>query len=223
MLTEAANDFCDAMLRSLPDPKDCNYEFSPRFERKMKRLIHWTNHPVTYRVLQRVASFALVIFIGFMMIFAISPTVRAAVLGWIREQYESFITYYFEDGTSPSDGPTLYCIGDIPVEYTELTSSYNEELGNFIGVYSDPDGNMLYFMYSTIPENANYFLGETDYIVERVFVSGHTADFYLAKDNTQSNGIIWCDEENNTVFYISAKLTKNTLITLAESVIPKDS
>ena len=222
MLTEAANDFCDAMLRSLPDPKECNYEFSSRFERKMKRLIHRTNHPVTYRILQRVASFALVIFIGFMMIFAISPTVRAAVLDWIREQYESFITYYFEDGTSLSDGPTTYYISDLPTDYIELTSTYDEESGVFVGLYSDPNGNSLYFTYSTIPENADFFIRRENYEIEQLSVSGNPADFYLSIDGTESNGVIWCDDNEKVVFFISAMMDKDDLLGLAESVMPKE-
>ena len=222
MLAEAADDFCDAMLRSLPAPKDCNYEFTPRFEKKMKRLIYRTNHPVTYRALQRVASFAIVIFIGFMMIFAISPTVRAAVLGWIREQYESFITYYFEDGTSPSDGPTTYYISDFSADYIELSATYDEETGVFVGIYSDPNGNTLYFTYSTIPQNADFFVKKENYEIKQVSVSGNLADFYLSVDGTESNGIIWCDDNAKVVFFISAMLDEDELLTLAESVIPKE-
>lgn len=219
MLTEAANDFCDAMLRSLPDPKDCNYEFSPRFERKMKRLIHRTNHPVTYRMLQRVASFALVVFIGFMMIFAISPTVRAAVLGWIREQYDSFIGYYFEDDSTGRTEPTAYYISNFPSDFSEITVSDN--IGYHMEVYADSNGNLLYFFYSFSPENPSFYVEEEGSIIEHVTVSGNPADLYLSQDSMKTNSIIWCDEEHNVIFYLSAVMEKDDLLAIAESVLPK--
>ena len=49
MLAQAAAELADAINESLPDPSECNHQFSPRFERKMKRLIHGTNHPIMYR------------------------------------------------------------------------------------------------------------------------------------------------------------------------------
>lgn len=221
MMAEAVADMNEAMLRSLPKPEECHHEFSTRFERKMKRAIYRAEHPIQYRVMQRVASIVLVLFIGFMSILAISPTVRAAVFGWIREQYESFITYYFEDGTSPGDGPTEYYISGLTDDYAEVSAFYDEEFGNFSGIYADPNGNMLFFSYATIPENANFFIEETGYSVDQILISGNPADLYIAEDNSKSNCIIWCDEQNNVIFYISALIDENTLISLAESVSPQ--
>lgn len=221
MMAAAAAEMNEAMLRSLPEPEDCYHEFSAKFEKKMKRVMYRADHPLQFRVLQKVASVILVLFLGFASIMVISPTVRASVFGWIREQYESLIYYYFEDGVSPVEGPTTYCIESLPPQYFELTSSYNEENGNFLGVYVDNEGNMMYFMYSLIPENSNYYITQEDYVIERVYVSTSVADFYLAKDSSNSNAIIWCNSETNVVFCITAKLEKKELISLAESVKSK--
>lgn len=219
MLAKAAEDFCDAMLRSLPDPKDCNYEFSPKFEKKMKRLIYRTNHPVTYHILQRVASFLIVLFLGFMTVLAISPTVRAAVFGWIREQYDSFVAYYFEDDTASVAHPTAYYISNLPSDFSEITIS--DEVGYHMEVYIDSNGNLLYFLYSFTPENPSFYVEEEGSIIEQVTVFGNPADLYIAQNNTQNNSLVWCDEEHSVIFYLSAVMEKDDLLALAESVQPK--
>ena len=221
MMAEAAEEMNEAMLRSLPDPDDCHHEFSRKFKRKMKRVIYRADHPVQFRIMQRVATIFLVICIGFATILTFSPTVRATVLGWIREQYESFVAYYFEDGTPPSNGTTEYYISKLSSDFSELSATYDEETGVFVGIYSDSIGNNLYFTYSTIPENADFFIKRDDYEIEQVLVSGNPADFYLSIDGTESNGIIWCDDNEKVTFFISAMMGKDELLDFAESVRPK--
>ena len=38
-LREIVSKMDAAILESLPDPKDCKYEFSPEFEKKMEQLL----------------------------------------------------------------------------------------------------------------------------------------------------------------------------------------
>lgn len=218
MMAEAVADMNEAMLRSLPGSDDCHHEFSSKFNRRMKRAIYRAEHPIQYRIMQRAASVVLILFMGFMSILAVSPTVRAAVFGWIRDQYESFKTYCFEDGTTPSAGSTRYYLSGLSSEYTETSAYYDEELGTFSSVYSGPNGNMVFFSYATIPENANFFIEEDGYSIYQTWVSGNPADLYIAENDSKSNCLIWCDEQDNVIFYISAVADENTLISLAESV-----
>lgn len=219
MIAEAAAEMNDAMLNSLPNPDDCRHKFSARFERKMRRVIFRVDHPVQFRIVQRVASIVLVLFIGFATILAASPTVRAAVFGWIREQYESFVMYYFEDGASVSKEPTEYHISKLPDGYTEIVASDIPDNQAFI--YSNADGQLLYFSYSTNPDAIRYLIKEDGYAVEEVIVFNSPADFFLSEDRTQSNCIIWCNEENNVIFYISGFFERDEMIELAESVQPQ--
>ena len=52
MLKQAAEELAIAINESLPDPKECVFQFSPKFERKMKRLTRRANHPILYRNLR---------------------------------------------------------------------------------------------------------------------------------------------------------------------------
>ena len=47
-LRQAARQYEKALLDTLPEPEDCAAAFSPGFERKMKKLIFRTDHPVRY-------------------------------------------------------------------------------------------------------------------------------------------------------------------------------
>lgn len=219
MMAEAAAEMNDAMLSSLPDPDDCHHEFSTKFEHKMKRVIYRADHPVQFRVMQRVASIVLIIFLGFATILAVSPTVRAAVFGWIREQYESFIAYYLEDNVSENEGPTAYYISDLPVEYIEIEIS--DDPDNYTAIYADNNGHFLYFCYSSTPDSSAFFLGEEGYSVEEILVRNHPADFYLSENPAQGNSIIWHDQNSNIIFFISGMMEKAELVDLAESVLPK--
>ena len=54
-LCKAAQQAEKAFLASLPEPKDCKATFSPAFERKMKKLVKRTDHPIMYWIQKSVA------------------------------------------------------------------------------------------------------------------------------------------------------------------------
>ena len=96
MLKQAAEELAIAINESLPDPKECVFQFSPKFERKMKRLTRRANHPILYRSLRMVASVLLVFMIGFGSILTVSTEAREIVFGWMRVRYQSMYEYFFE-------------------------------------------------------------------------------------------------------------------------------
>ena len=53
-----------AYTDSIPAPESFYHNFSPAFERKMRRVLRRGNHPVVYRVLQRVAGLLLTIVVS---------------------------------------------------------------------------------------------------------------------------------------------------------------
>lgn len=62
ILRDASRDVRNAMLDSLSNVDIPTHMFSPRFERKMRRLIH--RQKPWYRLLQRVAAVFLVLLLG---------------------------------------------------------------------------------------------------------------------------------------------------------------
>lgn len=221
MIAEAAIEVNDAMLRSLPATDDCHHHFSARFERKIRRIIRRVEHPVWTNVLQRAAAIVLLLLIGFSSVLALSPTVRAAVLSWIREQYESFISYYWIDSTSDTVPSIRYSLDGIPEEYTLIESS--DDVGCYTEIYTNQSGNLLYFSYSLTPTAAHYYVEAENSYVENIIIFGRSADLYISKDSIHNNSIVWYNEDNSVIFYLSALMDKNELIALAESATPKNS
>jgi hypothetical protein len=219
MMAAAAAEMNEAMLRSLPEPEDCYHEFSAKFEKKMKRVIYRADHPLQFRVLQKVASIILVLFLGFATLMVISPTVRASVFGWIREQYESYISYYFESHPSADSSDSEYYIAGLDDEF-QLFQKYDND-GMHFYVYTTQTENQLHFIYSTDHYDNIFYVKQENFYVEPVLINGNPGELYTSIDGTESNCIVWCDEDTHIMFYLSAYLEPEILISYAKSTIQK--
>ena len=114
-LRAALEEVDNAILASLPKPSECEHQFSARFEKRMRKVRRRARHPVAYKVLRKAACFLLSILILFSSIMAFSAEARAAVVDWIKEQFESFCHYFFVAGSSSESGErTEYELGWVP-------------------------------------------------------------------------------------------------------------
>ena len=218
LLAEACAELNEAMLRSLPAPEECDPRFSQSFQRKMARVTRRANHPIPYRVMQRVASFLLVLFLGFMTVLAVSPAARAAFAVWIRETYESFFVYSFTDNSQGSALNAEYYISELPEGYAEVMASLENNLG--LSVYANEDACLINFVYDN-GDGSAFFVKKENCIVKPITVAGHPGEIYLDQGPDEHNGIIWFDEENHIMFTITGFLTEEELLALAESVKEK--
>jgi hypothetical protein len=214
LLAEACAELNEAMLRSLPAPEECDPRFSQSFQRKMARVTRRANHPIPYRVMQRVASFLLVLFLGFMTVLAVSPAARAAFDSWIRETYESFFVYTFAEKSNGPAPNRKYYISELPEGYVEIAAS----LDNYTGIclYTNEGDAMIALNYA-YGGGSVFYVNKEGYTVKAVTVAGHPGEVYVDHVSDPS-GIIWVDEEKQIMFFISAQLTEEELLALAESV-----
>ena len=217
-MAEAAEKLFQAMLDSLPDEEECAPEFSAKFEHKMKRLIHRTEHPVRYRVLQKVASIILVLFMGFATLLALSPTVRATFFGWIKEQYETFTKYYFE-GTAQEDVTNYtYELAVLPDGYEEV--SRNSTLDVTVIYYADIRTNeLMHFTYSHKYNTAEHYIESLEYTKTYTFVHNISADYYQSNTSEFANVLVWEDASTNTLFRLTAFLDVDSIVRIAENII----
>lgn len=218
MMEEAAEELFQAMLAGLPEEEQCVHQFSERFERKMKRLIRRAEHPVFHRVLQQAASIVLVLFLGFATLLAVSPTVRAAVFGWVQERYEDLTTYYFDGASQQDTKPVDYEIGNLTEEFAELYRDVKEK-ETTIYYHNAETNQVMSFSYYHECSIYTHNVVMEDAIIEKITVNGYEADFYCCNDEMKSNAIVWIDSSTDTLFSIVAFMDKEELISLAESVI----
>lgn len=215
MLAQAAAELADAINESLPEPSECNHQFSPRFEKKMKRLIRKTHHPIFYRTLRTVASIVLVILIGFGSTLAVSAEAREIVFGWVKQQYENFYEYFFE-GEVESTESAKYQPGWMP-EGCDFVTSY-ETAGGEVYIYSDVEDTLIQFSYTSEIDNETLFVDGVEYRKEEAIIHNRTGEFYIAQVDDKTNGLIWTDETETVLFFVSGNYDKETLVKIAESV-----
>ena len=85
MLRIAAAEADQAIRDSLPRPEDCHHQFSPRFERKMKRVIRRGRHPVAYKFLHRAACLLVVVTLVGASWLTVDAEARGAFFAWVRQ------------------------------------------------------------------------------------------------------------------------------------------
>lgn len=79
---------------------DVLHEFSPAFEKKIRKLKRRADHPAFYRTMNRVASILLAILIAIGAWISVDAEARAAVVGWVKEIYETYFVYRFEGNSN---------------------------------------------------------------------------------------------------------------------------
>ena len=190
--------------------------FSPAFERKMKKLIRRADHPIRYRIAQAAACLMLAALLSGCTILAVSPEARAAFVGWVRETYEDYFVYYFTGDAHSNSENYVFEPSWIPDGYTK--SFVSELSGQTIIVFEDENKTQLTFGYS---KNLGYwklYVDIEDSEVQQVEVSGQTAEMYSSNSNGGTKHLIWIDKNTDCAFFISANLSKDTMIKIAESV-----
>lgn len=217
MLRAAAARSSEIYVNNLERGYDPNvqHEFSPAFEKKIRKLKRRADHPMFYRTMQRVASVALALIISGSMLIAVNTEARAAVVGWVREIYETYFVYRFEDSSDVNKELVDYRPTLIPNGYTEFYSDTTED--TIIVVYTNEEGEMLKFSYSHDPDNTTWFVGADSLTVQPITINGISGEVITSPETGSANAIMWITAEN-TAFNISGFLSVEDLVAVAESV-----
>ena len=219
MLRIAAAEANQAICDSLPKPEECNHQFSPRFERKMKRVIRRGRHPVAYKFLHQAACLLVVVTLVGASWLTVDAEARGAFFAWVRQQYENFVEYRFE-GLAPDEEMTTN------IAPTWLPEGYEETKAQSAGgtstkTYSNRDGQAIHFMYSAGADATSLFVVSDNMTAVKVIVGTQEADFYQDADPENANVLVWHSESGDILFCISAPLPRDEIIKIAESIEPK--
>ena len=180
-----------------------------------KKWLHKLEHPVWRRILHHVAMILLVISIGFGSVMITVPSVRAAVIRWVTEWYETHIVYRYS-GESTPDGLSEYEITALPDGFAETA---RDALPNITDVtYEDKAWNIISFGYtSTVQGGASAFYTDDSIIID-VSVSGMNGQFFESKTPGKFNTITWINHDYSIQFSISGIFDQAELLLMAESV-----
>ena len=214
-LREAARRAEESILASLPEPEDCEAVFSARFERKMRKLIRRTAHPIRYRVMKAAACFLLVVLIGGGVL-TFNAEARAAFLGWVREVYSVYFEYHYTGSQKELSQDTIYCPTWVPDGYDLIQEP---KAGARVDViYKNEQDESIVFNYSANVESLIFRIKREDAQISPVTVNGMSADLYLDQNESNSNFLVWKDADTELIFWIMAPLETDELVKIAENV-----
>lgn len=216
MLCIAAGEYEQALLASLPEADECDHSFSAKFEKKMRHLCHRVKYASTYSVMKRVACAIIAIVLCGSMLLMLNTEVRAAVIGWIKNTYNSFTSYFFV-GEVNAPAARAYVLAGLPEEYVLLAQEETENSGSVI--YADPEGSLLVFCYEFGPDAGAFFIKPEDHILIQETVDGQAMDFYLSQDPAYTSTVVW-SVNDHVLLSITANCDKDALIRFTRCVVP---
>lgn len=211
MLVSAAGEVSEAMVSSIQVQP---HRFSLDFERKLRNLTRRAEHPLWYRM-QQAAAILVALATAIAALYLASPTVRAAVDGWIRTTFGGYFQYYTED-TTPQAVQYDYYLPDEFDGYT-LLDTIDQGDGKLY-IYMDLQGNLLRFEYIRAGSLTGLFLDTANYQQYSAMVGQMDADLYISPDTSQANTIVWQDPVENVLFHLSAAADADQLLDLANFV-----
>ena len=217
-IRQATEEYHEESMSAIPTENEIDHVFSDRFENNMRSVIKNNNHPQLKRVLRMAASFALVILVAGGSVMALSPTARAAVIGWLFGQDGTTFSYTSMGRESESDVYYKYDLAEIPegyflwqeiVDESQSIMLYaEEETGHLLKVTGSPnDGTGAMFLLTTTDEKSTVQIGDI------------TADFYQSSTADSSSGLAWIDPDTDYLICLDGFFSKEELIEMAQSLV----
>ena len=225
MLKKASDIALRATIDSYPDPSELHHDFTPKVERNIMRIIGKKRRSGLSRVLRSVACLVLVSAIAFALVLSFKTEVRAAVFGWVREQFGSFDRYYFDDGDTAN--AVYNSAGE--TNTVQYVPTWIPDDFEFVGVterndgktyrYSNQYGEYLNITYMLDYSDGILYLSETKGAEKsEVLINGNPSIMYIFEDAPENNTIVWTDSSTDTVLMVSGELDENELINIAINV-----
>ena len=227
LLDAAMADYAEELADHRPEP------MSARLQRQMSAMLNDPNgwakrqrRPIWIKVARAAAMILLTFSLSLGALMAVSPTIRAAIINWIVEWYDTQIVYRFSgESTEDSDAPLpRYEVTALPEGY----EPFNDEIitpGSYDIGYANADGELFWFGYQRMEQGAALAIQEDteNMTAYEVTVNGCKGWVYCSRDTDQHNIIVWIDEYSDLEFNISGFFEKDELLHIAESVSLCDS
>ena len=218
----------DAIKRDCEKETDDVPAFKPtrHYQRQMAAMLSdplkWARkraRPIWKSALQKVAMILLVFTLSLGSLMAVSPTVRAAVVRWVTEWYETHVVYRFS-GEQIADEMPQYEVTDLPEGYAETE---RVEWPSYVSIIyqnvNDENASWIYLQYIYMQQGASSNFGIENADIIPVTVNGLEGQLYLTRDTEGADSTItWIVPDENMLFAVSAALNANDILHIAESV-----
>ena len=213
-LQKAAASVRSTMLDALP--QEAEGEFSEAFELKIKKLkqAKRKRDERLKRLTAAAASFAVIV----TMFFALNTEVRAAVVSWFTETFDTHMSFWFR-GEEPDVLPT-FVLSDVPEKYVCVYDETLENSRTMLYLNPEDESDGFTFSYGFIQDDAPLTVdyNGTDVAISEVLIHGCPGKLYMSVDADESHALIWIDESNEVVFSITSFLEPEAMLHIAEGV-----
>ena len=215
MMKQAAKEAGNIITDSLQTQEEYRYEFSKTFENNMENILQKAKHKKRKRLYKQVACYLAIFVVAGSSFLMLNQEARATFLYWLRGQYNGYMEYrYTGDGSAQQKA---YVLTYIPEGYYEKEISEME--GMNIAIYHNDLGNQIAFMSSSGTDAISLFISDEN--AQEVMVGNIKADYYQAEAEDENSVIVWYSADRATIFSISAALSKEEMVKVAESVEEK--
>lgn len=195
---------------------------SPRFQRQMDEMLadpqRWAKRrtrPLWKKCAQTAAAVFLVCSLSLGTLVAVSPAVRAAVIRWTTEWYETNVVYRYS-GEQISGPLPQYEITALPEGYVETDRVEMPEY--FHVVYKNAQGQWLWLSYAYMQQGSALNILTEGVEVRDITVNGLSGQIFISLDPENDNTLAWIDPDANLQFTVDAFLDEAALLHIAESV-----
>lgn len=190
------------------------HEFSPEFEKKMKKLINRRNKPY-YKIIntagKRTACAAVVVLIVSSVTIMNVEALRNAFSDFFINIYEKFSTVQpVEDDSAPETLEEIYAI---TYNLNDFEVVYNKENEYSYYITYAKDDTVIYFSQYT-KEMYDSNVNTEDAEILTIDINGHEAIYFT--DNQNYNHLIW--DNGDYIISLGSNINKNILIKMAKSV-----
>lgn len=212
MMKQAAKEAGNIITDSLQMQEEYSHEFSEAFENNMENILQKAKHKKRKRLYKQVACYLAIFVVTGSSFLIFNQEARATFLYWLRGQYNGYMEYrYTGDGSAEQQE---YVLTYIPEGYYEKETTEME--GMNIAIYHNDLGNQIAFMSSSGTDAISLFISDEN--AQEVTVGNIKADYYQAEADDENSVIVWYSEDRTTIFSISAALSKEEIVKIAESV-----
>lgn len=206
-----------SMLESLP--KEMNVEFSEEFDFRVSQLK--ALHKKTKKQCQfqkRIAAAAAAFFVAMTMLLSFNTEVRAAVVTWFKEIFDTRIVYWFSG--EKTDTLPVFEITGLPEDYECIYDEATSNSHNYLYQKEDIVIDGFSFGYSFIQSDAplSVTFPNEEFTVKQVNINGCPGDLYVSLDPSESHALVWIDETNGVAFTITSFLDPDVILHIAETV-----
>lgn len=201
-------------VSALPDIDGDEHEFSPEFEKNIKKLIKRRNKPY-YRIIntvsKRVVCIAVIILVASSVTVMSVGVLRNAVADFFVSIYEKFSTVQsVDDTTAPLTIEDIYEITYDLSRFTIYYEDYNEYSLYITYIKDNIVIDYVQYTKEMYDENVN----TENAVISTLIINGYEAIYF--QDNHQFYHLIW--DNGDYIISLYSNIGKDALIDIAESV-----